>query len=120
MRRVEFVQAFVFKYSNRPGTAADRVMPDDVPPEVKARRNRELLALQEEIQHRRHRELVGTVQEVLVEGPSKRRPELLTGRTSANRIVHFPGGTEQVGRLVPVRITGCTPLTLSGEVRAAP
>ncbi len=116
MREIEFVQAFIFKYSNRPGTAADRVMPDDVPDAVKAERNQIILRVQEEIQQRRHRDMLGSVQEVLVEGPSKRRKEVLSGRTSAHRIVHFPGSEHLTGEIARVRITDCTPLTLSGEL----
>jgi len=119
VRDVGFVQAFVFKYSNRPGTAADRVLPDDVPEEVKRRRNQEILALQEEVQLRRHRGMIGQVAEVLVEGPSRRRADILAGRTSANRIVHFPGPAEWAGRTLAVRIREVTPLTLAGDVVGA-
>jgi tRNA-2-methylthio-N6-dimethylallyladenosine synthase len=119
MRRVEFVQAFIFKYSERPGTAAERVQADDVPLAVKERRNQELLALQSEVQLRRNRERIGTIEEVLVEGPSARNRALLSGRTSAHRIVHFAGGRELEGRLVDVRIRGATALSLSGELVAA-
>jgi tRNA-2-methylthio-N6-dimethylallyladenosine synthase len=118
VRKVEFVQAFVFKYSERPGTAAERLLPDDVPHEVKEARNQELLAVQGEIQQRRNRALLGTVQEVLVDGPSPRNAALLFGRTPANRIVHFRGEPALVGRLVPVRVRGATALSLSGELVA--
>jgi len=115
VRRVEFVQAFIFKYSQRPGTAAERHLPDDVPLAVKERRNQELLAVQGEIQLRRNRARIGTVESVLVEGPSPRNRALLTGRTSANRIVHFPGDPDRVGSLVPVRIRDATALSLAGD-----
>jgi len=115
MRDVEFVQAFVFKYSNRPGTAADRAMKDDVPYPEKQRRNRALLALQEEIQLRRNRLLFGRDLEVLVEGPSRRNPQMLTARTSANRIVHFPGDPGLAGEFVRVRVQDGTALSLSGQ-----
>lgn len=119
MRRLEFVQAFIFKYSNRPGTAADRVMPDDVPEPEKARRNRELLKIQEGIQLRYHQSLIGTTQEVLVEGPSKKNPEVLTGRTSAHRIVHFRGTADLKGKLARVKIEKVTPITLAGALASA-
>jgi len=119
VRQVEFVQAFIFKYSQRPGTAAERLLPDDVALEVKEERNRALLALQESIQRRRNRERIGTIEEVLVDGPSRRDRRVLAGRTTANRIVHFRGGEELAGRIVPVRIGDATALSLSGELVTA-
>jgi tRNA-2-methylthio-N6-dimethylallyladenosine synthase len=116
VKRVEFVQAFVFKYSPRPATHAAERLADDVPRAVKEERNRELLALQEEIQRRRNRERIGAVEELLVEGPSARNRALLAGRTSANRIVHFRGPAELAGRFASVRVTGATALSLSGEL----
>lgn len=116
MRRVEFVQAFIFKYSERPGTAAEKLQPDDVEQAVKERRNQELLALQEGIQLRRNRARIASVEEVLVDGPSRRDRDVLAGRTSANRIVHFRGGGDLAGRIVPVRIRDATALSLSGEI----
>ena len=120
MRDLEFVQAFVFKYSNRPGTAADQIMVDDVPEAVKAARNQEILALQEEIQRRSNQRLVGGLVEAYVEGPSKKDPARLTGRTSANRLVHFPGGSDLHGRFVSVRVEQATALSLSGTRVAEP
>ena len=116
VRRVEFVQAFIFKYSERPGTAAANRLADDVPLAVKERRNHELLAVQEEIQLRRNRARIGQVDLVLVEGASARNAALLAGRTSDNRIVHFAGSPELAGRLQPVRIRDATALSLSGEL----
>ena len=118
VREVEFVQAFVFKYSNRPGTAADRAMADDVPWEVKKERNQRILALQEQIQLRRNRALVGTTQEVLVEGPSKRRPDRSTGRMGDHRLVHFDGGAELAGRFAEVEIQDVTALSLNARLVA--
>src|SRR5262249_27495322 len=77
VRQVEFVQAFIFKYSQRRGTAAERLLPDDVALELKEERNRELLALQESIQRRRNRARIGTIEEVLVDGPSRRDRRVL-------------------------------------------
>jgi len=119
VRRVEFVQAFIFKYSERPGTAAERRLPDDVPPAAKAARNQELLALQEAIQQRRNRARIGAIEQVLVDGPSRRDRAVLAGRTGANRIVHFLGGADLVGRIVPVRIRDATALSLTGEIVTA-
>lgn len=115
VRKVGFVQAFVFKYSTRPGTAAALRMTDDVPQPVKEARNRELLQVQEEIQLRRNRARIGSVEEVLVDGPSKRDRTRLAGRTSANRIVHFRGDAALAGTTVPVRIVDATALSLAGE-----
>jgi tRNA-2-methylthio-N6-dimethylallyladenosine synthase len=119
VRQVGFVQAFIFKYSQRPGTAAERLQPDDVARETKEERNRELLALQESIQRRRNRARIGSVEEVLVDGPSRRDRRVLAGRTPANRIVHFSGGGELVGRIVQVRVRDATALSLSGELVTA-
>jgi tRNA-2-methylthio-N6-dimethylallyladenosine synthase len=116
VRQAEFVQAFIFKYSQRPGTAAERFQPDDVAQAVKEERNRALLSLQDGIQRRRNRARIGSVEEVLVDGPSKRDRDVLAGRTSANRIVHFRASGERVGQIVPVRILDATALSLSGEL----
>ena len=114
VRRAEFNQCFIFKYSPRPGTkAAD--MADDVPDAVKKRRNTELLAVQEEVSVRRNREKQGRVFDVLVEGVSKNDPRKLSGRTGGNDIVVFEGPESLAGRIVSVRITNSTALTLFGE-----
>ncbi len=119
LEEVGFSQCYVFKYSPRPGTPAASLEPP--PPEVIRRRHREVLALHEEISARRNRELIGTVQEVLVEGPSPRDPSRLTGRTIHHRIVHFPGlGGERPGDLVAVRIREASPVSLVGERVEAP
>lgn len=115
MERVRFAQSFVFKYSPRPGTEAAAV-PDDVPPDEKERRNAILLEVQERHTWDRNRALVGTVQEVLVEGPSPRDPTRLTGRTVHHRIVHFRATDRSlVGRYVPVKITRALAHSLVGE-----
>ncbi|RME39203.1 MAG: tRNA (N6-isopentenyl adenosine(37)-C2)-methylthiotransferase MiaB [Planctomycetota bacterium] len=134
LHRCRFKNVFVFKYSPRPGTAADKGMIDDIPEEVKRRRNRELLAVQEEIASAENRRFLGTTVEVLVEGYSKaaikaqeaeqtrgeevswRRSDQLVGRTRDDRIVVFPGRPQHVGRFVRVRITGTTALTLHGTI----
>jgi tRNA-2-methylthio-N6-dimethylallyladenosine synthase len=116
MRDVEFPNSFVFKYSPRPGTAAAR-LPDDVPAEVKARRNGALLALQQQISARKHAAMVGQTVEVLVDGPSKKDPARLSGRTRRNHIVVFQGDAGKLaGQLVSVRIESSTALTLFGRL----
>ncbi len=110
---VGYDAAYTFRYSPRPGTAA-AAMDDQVPPEVTQERFDALVALQEEISLQRNRALVGTVQEVLVEGPSRKDPARLTGRTRTNKLVHFSDNAAE-GSLVPVRITGAHPHHLDGE-----
>ena len=115
MREVGYDFAYMFKYSERPGTFAQRNMPDDVPDEVKSRRLSEIIALQNELGLESNRRDVGKVFEVLVEGRSRRNAEQLSGRTSQNKVVVFDRGGRGVGDYVRVRITGCTPATLFGE-----
>lgn len=112
-----FNQAFIFKYSPRPGTRAAE-LPDDVPDGVKRRRNSELLAAQEAVSTRRNREKHGRVLDVLIEGPSKNDPSRLCGRSPGNDIVVADGPESLAGSIVPVRITSSTPLTLFGEIEA--
>jgi len=115
MRRVGFSQCYVFKYSPRPGTAAAGL--ETLPGEVVRRRHREALALHEELAAARHRALRGSLQRVLVEGPSPRDPERLIGRSRQHRLVHFPRVAEDLtGREVAVRVVDSTPLTLAGTL----
>ena len=119
-RQIGAGAAFIFQYSPRPGTTALRDLPDDVPADVKARRNHELLRLQEGIQLEKNRERVGTTVEVLVEGRSDRNAERWTGRAPDARIVVFEGEGDLAGKFVGVRIVRATALTLYGEpVQAA-
>ena len=115
MREVGFDSAFMFKYSERPGTFAARHLPDNVPEEEKIRRLNELIALQTEISAQRNREDEGKEFEVLVEGFSKRSRQQLCGRTEQNKMVVFDRCGHHIGQLVPVRITGSTSATLFGE-----
>ncbi len=115
MREVGYDAAFMFKYSERPGTFAQRHLPDDVPDEVKSARLSEIIALQSELSLESNRRDVGKLFEVLVEAVSKRSGEQLSGRTSQNKVVVFDRGTHRIGDYVRVRITGCTPVTLLGE-----
>ena len=116
MREVGYEFAYMFKYSERPGTFAEKHLPDDVPDEVKSRRLQEIIALQNELGHASNLRDVGREFEVLVEGESKRDRNQLSGRTSQNKVVVFDRGDHGVGDYVRVRITGCTPATLFGDV----
>ena len=115
MREVGYDFAFMFKYSERPGTFAARNLPDDVPDEVKGRRLQEIIALQNELGLASYRRDVGKEFEVLVEGVSRRDEGQLSGRTSQNKVVVFDRRDHRAGDYVRVRITGCTAATLFGE-----
>lgn len=139
LRTVRYKTVYVFKYSPRPGTVSSARDADDVPDEVKRARNQEMLALQHDISLEHHRALVGSTLEVLVEGTAKLDPTergaatgdglvtitrrapvargvRLTARTRGDHIVSFTGDEALVGRLVQVRITRASPLSLSGEL----
>lgn len=116
MRECTYDSAFMFKYSERPGTYASRHLEDDVPEEVKVRRLNELIALQNELSAESNRRCEGRVYEVLVEGVSKRSRDQLFGRTEQNKVVVFDRGTRRVGDFVKVKITGSSSATLKGEV----
>lgn len=115
MREVGYDFAYMFKYSERPGTFAQRHLADDVPEEVKSRRLQEIIALQNELGLASYRRDVGREFEVLVEGESKRDARQLSGRTSQNKVVVFDRGSHRIGEYVRVRITGCTAATLFGQ-----
>ncbi len=115
VREVGFDSAFMFKYSERPGTYAARHLPDNIPEEEKIRRLNELIALQTEISAQRNKEDEGREFEVLVEGFSKRSREQLCGRTEQNKMVVFDKAGHHIGERVMVRITGSTSATLFGE-----
>ena len=115
MRECGYDSAFMFKYSERPGTYAARHLADDVPEDVKVRRLEELIALQNELSAESNRRCVGRTFDVLVEGTSKRSREQLYGRTEQNKVVVFDRGAHRPGQTVRVRITGSTSATLLGE-----
>ena len=115
MREVQYDSAFMFKYSERPGTYASKHLPDNVPEEEKIRRLNELIALQTEISARQNKKDEGKVFDVLVEGFSKRSREQLCGRTEQNKMVVFPKEGHHIGETVQVRITGSTSATLLGN-----
>ena len=115
MREVGYDSAFMFKYSERPGTYASKHLPDDVPEEEKIRRLNELIALQTEISAQQNKKDEGKTFDVLVEGFSKRSREQLCGRTEQNKMVVFPKAGHHLGETVQVTITGSTSATLLGE-----
>ena len=115
MREVQYDSAFMFKYSERPGTYASKHLPDNVPEEEKIRRLNELIALQTEISASQNRKDEGREFDVLVEGFSKRSREQLCGRTEQNKMVVFDKGSHHIGETVRVRITGSTSATLFAE-----
>ena len=116
MRECGYDSAFMFKYSERPGTYAARHLADDVPEEVKVRRLEELIALQNKLSAESNRRCIGHTYEVLIEGTSKRSREQLFGRTEQNKVVVFDRGTLRPGQYATVRITDASSATLKGEV----
>ena len=115
MRECGYDSAFMFKYSERPGTYASRHLPDDIPEDVKVRRLNELIALQNELSAESYRKDIGKTFEVLVEGVSKRSSEQLFGRTQQYKVVVFDRGSHHIGDFVTVRITDASSATLRGE-----
>ena len=116
MREVGYDSAFMFKYSERPGTYASKHLPDDVPEEEKIRRLNELIALQTEMSALQNKKDEGRTFDVLVEGFSKRSRSQLCGRTEQNKMVVFDKGSHHIGETVRVRITGSTSATLLGVI----
>lgn len=114
MREAAYDSAFMFKYSERPGTYASKHLPDDVPEEVKLRRLNEMIHLQTELSAEANRRDEGREFDVLVEGFSKRSREQLCGRTEQNKMVVFDKGRHHIGETVRVRVTGSTSATLLG------
>lgn len=115
VREVGFDSAFMFKYSERPGTYAAKHLPDNVPEETKIARLNELIQLQTEVSAAQNRKDEGKTFQVLVEGYSKRSHDQLCGRTAQNKMVVFDKGSHHVGDLVEVRVTHSTSATLFGE-----
>ena len=114
-KEAAFDMAFIFKYSPRSGTPAAE-LEDNVPQSVKDDRNQILLRLLEQQSLRRNNSLVGTVQEILVEGPARKGEGMYMGRTRGFRKVIFPGSERLVGELVPVRIDESSVTTLKGQL----
>ena len=116
MKEVGYDSAFMFKYSERPGTYASKHLPDDVPEDVKLRRLSEMIELQTRLSAERNAMDVGREFDVLVEGFSKRSREQLFGRTSQNKVVVFDKGNHRIGDIVRVRVTSSSSATLKGEI----
>ena len=116
MREAAFDSAFMFKYSERPGTFASKHLPDNVPEDVKVERLNRMIELQNELSLESNRRDIGREFEVLVEGTSKRSADELFGRTSQNKVVVFPKGDFKPGDFVRVRVTDASSATLKGEL----
>lgn len=114
MRECGYDSAFMFKYSERPGTYASRNIPDDIPEDVKIRRLNELIALQNELSAESNARCVGKEYEILVEGFSKRSREQLFGRTEQNKVVVFDKGDAHIGQYIKVKVTDASSATLKG------
>jgi tRNA-2-methylthio-N6-dimethylallyladenosine synthase len=115
MKEVDYEFAYMFKYSERPKTLADRKFEDDVPEEVKQKRLEEIIEIQHESSHKRNKASLGKTFEVLVEGVSKKSDKELYGRNSQNAVVVFERGDIKPGTFVNVKVTDCTSATLLGE-----
>ncbi len=115
MEYVKYDFGFMFAYSERPGTLAARKLEDDIPQEIKKRRLQEIIALQQKHGLYRTQQHVGKVEEVLIEGPSKKSDAHWMGRNSQNTVVVFPKENYEVGEFVNVKINDCTSATLIGE-----
>ena len=114
MSECAYDSAFMFKYSERPGTYASKHLPDDVPEETKIRRLNELIALQNKLSAQSNKQCIGQTFEVLLEGTSKRSREQLFGRTGQNRVVIIDRGGHRIGSTVKVRVTEASSATLKG------
>ena len=120
VERVGYDNVFAFRYSRRPGTPA-AVMPDQIPDNVKAERNRRLLEVVQRVTAARAARLAGQVVEVLVDGASRRNAGELSGRTRCNRVVNFDGlGRVRVGDVVHARVTEVLPHSLRAALQSAP
>lgn len=116
MREVGFDSAFMFKYSERPGTFASKNLPDNVSEEIKIDRLNRMIALQNELSHESNLRDVGKTFEVLVEGYSKRSRDDMFGRTQQNKVIVFPACNTQIGERVNVKVNRATSATLIGEL----
>ena len=117
MEYVKYDYGFMFAYSTRPGTLADKKMEDDIPADIKQRRLAEIVALQRKLSHYRTQEFIGKTMEILIEGDSKKSDLHWKGRNTQNTMAIFPKtGNEKVGDFVMVKIDSCTSATLLGEI----
>ena len=118
MKEVGYDYAFMFKYSERPNTIAEKKYDDDVPETVKSDRLQEIIDLQQHLSHDSNKQDIGKTFEVLVEGFSRKSPDQLMGRNSQNKVIVFPKGNNGKGDYVMVKVTSCTPATLIGQAIA--
>lgn len=118
MRECQYDSAFMFKYSERPGTYASKHFPDDIPEETKIRRLNELIALQNQLSAESNQRCIGQEYDVLLEGVSKRSREQLFGRTEQNKVVIVDRGNHHIGETIRVRITESSSATLKGVERS--
>ena len=116
MKKVKYDFGYMFKYSERPNTLAERKYEDDVPELTKSNRLSEIIALQQKHSLEQNKKYIGKICEVLVEGLSKKSDEDLFGRTTQNTVVVFPKGNVAIGSIVHVIIINCTSATLLGEI----
>lgn len=116
MREVGFDSAFMFKYSERPGTMASRNLPDNIAEDVKIERLNRMIALQNELSLASNRRDIGKTFDVLIEGVSKRSKEQFVGRTQQNKTMVFPRGNHRIGDIVNVRVLEASSATLIGEL----
>jgi tRNA-2-methylthio-N6-dimethylallyladenosine synthase len=116
MEWAEYDFAYMFKYSERPGTRAARKYNDDIPEEIKTKRLNEIISLQNKLSARSKKQDVGRIFEVLIEDFSKRSQDNLSGRTSQNKVAVFPGDGHKKGEYVNVLIDRCTSATLIGKI----
>jgi len=116
MQEVGFDSAFMFKYSERPDTAAAKHFENDVPEDVKSRRLEEIIALQQKLSLESNKKDIGKTFEILVEGQSKRSKKQLFGRNTQNKVIIFTSSDEKIGDYVNVTVVDCTAATLIGEL----
>ena len=116
MKEVGFDSAFMFKYSERPGTFASKNLPDNVPEEVKIERLNRMISLENELSLASNRRDIGKEFEILVEGYSKRSRADMFGRTQQNKVVVFPATNTKPGDFVTVKVTDCSSATLMGTL----
>jgi tRNA-2-methylthio-N6-dimethylallyladenosine synthase len=116
MEEAGFDFSYMYKYSDRPGTMASKKYPDDIPEEIKLRRLNEVIVMQTKLSHESNKKDLGKTFLVLADSISKRSDQHLSGRNSQNKVVIFPKGIYKPGDYVHVKVTGCTPATLLGEV----
>ena len=116
MRECAYDSAFMFKYSERPGTYASKHLEDNISEEIKIQRLNEIIELQNQLSAESNQRCIGKEIEVLVEGVSKRSREQLFGRTEQNKVVVFDRGNHRIGDFVQVKITDASSATLKGEL----